>query len=214
MVETIGTFSFSTVSNCGSTAFSDELVHSTATSGFAALIAFLASSETVTLSALAKAGDLAEIASDLGGIDVHRPDDLESLARRDLPDDAERRWDRDRNARPGSGLTVEAMRILLASDHFNRIIETTIRRLYPPRRWSRSAFGVTSPRARALGGDRASLRGGRRARRRRPGARNRSAAAARADRRRAAGRDRRATPATPSPSGSIRPAARSRATSC
>ena len=54
VVETIGTFSFSTVSNCGNTVFNDELVHSTATSGLVALIAFLASSMTGTLSRLLK----------------------------------------------------------------------------------------------------------------------------------------------------------------
>src|SRR5688572_5657789 len=43
VVETIGTFSLRTSSNCGTTFFSDELVHSTATSGFVALIAFFKS---------------------------------------------------------------------------------------------------------------------------------------------------------------------------
>jgi hypothetical protein len=51
VVDTIGTFSFTIDSICGSTFFSDELVHSTATSGFDALIALRASSDTLTLSA-------------------------------------------------------------------------------------------------------------------------------------------------------------------
>ncbi len=89
VVDTIGTLSFSTASNCGSTFFSDELVQSTATSGFEALIAFLASSEIRDTQRFGQAGHVAEIPSDFGGIDVDRADDLESLAFRDLPDDAE-----------------------------------------------------------------------------------------------------------------------------
>ena len=50
VVDTIGTFSFSTASNSGTTFFRDELVHSTATSGFVALIVRVMSSVTFTLS--------------------------------------------------------------------------------------------------------------------------------------------------------------------
>ena len=66
VVETIGTFSFRIASICGSTFFSDELVHSTTTSGFAALIAFVASSGHLDAQRAADADDLAEIAADLG----------------------------------------------------------------------------------------------------------------------------------------------------
>ena len=48
VVDTMGTLSFKIASICGSTFFIDEFVHSTTTSGFAALIAFFASSETLT----------------------------------------------------------------------------------------------------------------------------------------------------------------------
>ena len=51
VVDTIGTLSFRIASICGSTFFSDELVHITTTSGFVALIAFFASSDTLTRSA-------------------------------------------------------------------------------------------------------------------------------------------------------------------
>src|SRR5688500_1459568 len=50
VVETIGTFIFTIDSICGSTRFSDEFVHNTATSGLLALIAFFASSMTLTFS--------------------------------------------------------------------------------------------------------------------------------------------------------------------
>ena len=63
-------------------------MHSTTTSGFAALIVFLASSGYLHLEPAADAGDLAEIPSDLRGIDVDGADDLESLTRGDLPHDA------------------------------------------------------------------------------------------------------------------------------
>ena len=89
VVDTIGTLSFSTVSNCGSTFFSDELVHSTATSGFDALIAFLRVVRDPNTQRPGQAGHVAEVPSDLGGIDVDRADDPESLALRHLPDDAE-----------------------------------------------------------------------------------------------------------------------------
>ena len=64
-------------------------MHNTATSGFAALIAFRASSETFTLSGFAQTGHLAEVPADLGRIDIDGADDLESLAPRNLPDDPE-----------------------------------------------------------------------------------------------------------------------------
>ncbi len=50
VVETIGTLSFSTASNSGTTFFSDELVHSTATCGRVALIVRVMSSPTFTFS--------------------------------------------------------------------------------------------------------------------------------------------------------------------
>ena len=63
-------------------------MHSTTTSGFAALIAFFASPDTLTRSARPSAGDLAEVAARLRRIDVHGADDPEPLALGHLPDDA------------------------------------------------------------------------------------------------------------------------------
>ena len=75
------------VSICGSTLFIDELVHSTTTSGFADLDRLARVVRDLDAQRASEAGDLAEIAADLGRIDVDGADDLESLARRDLPDD-------------------------------------------------------------------------------------------------------------------------------
>ena len=75
------------VSICGSTVLIDELVHRTTTSGFAAFSALAASAETFTPSRFGQADDVAEIAADLGGIDVDRADDLEAWPRRHLLDD-------------------------------------------------------------------------------------------------------------------------------
>ena len=92
VVDTIGTLSLRISSNCGSTAFSEEPVQCTTTSGLAALIAFLTSPETVTRSGFAELGDLAEIAAGLGGIDVGRPDDAKALAPGDLSHDGRTDW--------------------------------------------------------------------------------------------------------------------------
>ena len=73
------------VSICGSTAFTDELVHSTTTSGLAARSALAASALTLTPSRRGSPIDVAEVATDLGRIDVDGADDLETRPRRDLP---------------------------------------------------------------------------------------------------------------------------------
>ena len=88
VVETIGTFSLSTASNSGTTFFSDELVQSTATSGRTALIVRAMSSVTFTPQRRPHAADVAEVAADLGRIDVHGADDRQSLAAGDLTDHA------------------------------------------------------------------------------------------------------------------------------
>ena len=75
------------VSICGSTFLIDELVHSTTTSGFAAFSALAASSGHLDAEPLRQADDVAEIAADLGRIDVDGADDLETGTRRDLLDD-------------------------------------------------------------------------------------------------------------------------------
>ncbi len=63
-------------------------MQSTATSGSVALIVRAMSSVTLTRSARPTPADLAEVAADLGGIDVDGADNGEALAGGDLPDDA------------------------------------------------------------------------------------------------------------------------------
>ena len=81
VVETIATFFLSTVSICGITFFSDELVHSTATSGLPALDRADRVVGDADAQLLVEADHLAEIEADLGAVDVDRADNLESLAR-------------------------------------------------------------------------------------------------------------------------------------
>ena len=87
MVETIGTFSFRMVSICGITPFSDELVHSTTTSGFARADCLPGVGVDLHFQPAIEAGHFSQVLSDLGRIDVHGADDLEALAPGDLPDD-------------------------------------------------------------------------------------------------------------------------------
>ena len=81
VVETIGTLSFRTSSICGQTFSSDELVHSTTTSGFAALIVLRASADTLTPKPLRQARHRAEILPDLRRIDIDPAHHLEPAAR-------------------------------------------------------------------------------------------------------------------------------------
>ena len=84
VVDTIATFFLSTASICGITFLSDELVHSTATSGLPLLIAPTASLVMRTLQFLVEADHLAEVETDLRAIDVDGADNLKPLARGDL----------------------------------------------------------------------------------------------------------------------------------
>ena len=92
VVDTIGTLSLRIASICGRTFFIDELVHSTTTSGLVDLIAFFASSDTLTRSVRPTPATSPRSRADLGRIDVDRADDLESLALRDLLDDRRTDW--------------------------------------------------------------------------------------------------------------------------
>ena len=76
------------VSICGMTFFSDELVHSTTTSGFAALIAFFASSETLTFSWRPRPATSPRSRPTLAGSMSTAPTILKPLRAGDLPDDA------------------------------------------------------------------------------------------------------------------------------
>ena len=89
VVDTIGTFSLRMASICGRTFFSDELVHSTTTSGLAALIALLRVVGYLDAKRAIEAGHFAEVATDLRGIDVDCADDLEAFAFCHLLDDAD-----------------------------------------------------------------------------------------------------------------------------
>ena len=97
MVVTIGTRASSTSSNCGITARSDELVQSTATSGFVALIVLPMIDGDLDAQLAVEADHLAGIAADLAGIDIDGADDLEAAPRAHLLGD--RRADRARGRR-------------------------------------------------------------------------------------------------------------------
>ena len=78
VVVTTGTRCLSTSSNSGSTPLSDELVHSTATSGFDALIVLPMSTPTFTRSLRVAVDDDADVLPDLQRIDVHGADDAKA----------------------------------------------------------------------------------------------------------------------------------------
>ena len=79
VVLTIGIRALRTVSICGITFLSDELVHSTTTSGLLALERAGASLVTRTFSFLPEADDVAEILTELRRIDIDPPAILNPL---------------------------------------------------------------------------------------------------------------------------------------
>ncbi len=92
VVDTMATFLDSTSSICGITFLSEELVHSTATSGLPLLIAPAASLVTRTLSFLPEADHVAQVETNLGAIDIDRSDNLKTFARRHLARHCRANW--------------------------------------------------------------------------------------------------------------------------
>ena len=80
VVVTMGTRRFSTSSNCGRTALSDELVQSTATSGVTALMVRADVRRHRDAQRPSRLDHVADVATNLLRIDVHAPDDAEALS--------------------------------------------------------------------------------------------------------------------------------------